>query len=213
MSLQRLRHAAVSSFRFYSALVDPGRSDLLDASRRLSGLWRQSGTSPVGGRQGSVNSRLPMVSGWLGSPHELEGSLGVLSRELGSCLQLGKTRGFVGVGTPQPERHRGDRRGRSAVAVRPQVFDAGLPDRRRLEAAVMDWQEPHDQNLSAILPNARQGTFRQTKVRVQRHVEAVLESDCQKSQRCDPRAGPVSSYAEDEQGDRRGPRRRSPALG
>jgi hypothetical protein len=25
-------------------------------------------------------------------------------------VSLGKTRGFVGVGTPQPERHRGDRR-------------------------------------------------------------------------------------------------------
>ena len=201
----RLRSFADPAVRVCPAMADCGVLHVCHATRRLPDVWRESGASSLVRWQEPVDHDVPLVLGGLGQAAFLERGCRRVLHDMAERVSLGKTRGFVGVGTPQPERHRGDRRGRSAVAVRPQVFDAGLPDRRRLEAAVMDWQEPYDQNLSAILPNARQGTFRQTKVRVQRHVEAVLESDCQKSQRCDPRAGPVSSYAEDEQGDRRGP--------
>jgi len=97
------------------------------------------------------------------------------------------------------ERHR-----RSAVAAWPQVPDAGLPDRQWIEAPLMDWQGPDNQDSAAVFPHAGQRTFRQIEVRVQRHVEAVLEGDCQESRRRDPRAGPVPHHAEDEQGDRRG---------
>ena len=43
----------------------------------------------------------------------------------------------------------------------------------------MDRQESHDPNLSAILPHVRQTAVKQAEVHLQRHVEALPQSDRQ----------------------------------
>ncbi len=72
----------------------------------------------------------------------------------------------------------GDRRGRDPVAARPPLPDAGLPDRRGLQAAVVDRPGADartacgsSSTLLGEIPAARAA------VRVQRHVAAVPERD------------------------------------
>ena len=43
-----------------------------------------------------ANDRVPLVPCWLGSSDELEGGGHMLWSELGPCVQLGKTGGFLG---------------------------------------------------------------------------------------------------------------------
>ena len=132
----------------------------------------------------------------------VEGSSRRLRYHLAEGVSVGKICGFVGLGAAEPGSHRVDRRRRSVVAEGAQLSHVGLPNRRWAQAAVMDWQGSHDQDLPAVLPNARQRTFGRSEIRLQRHVEAVPESDCQKSQPGDPRARPISHHAEDEPSDR-----------
>ena len=78
-----------------------------------------------------------------------------------------------------------------------QESDASLPNRRRAEAAVMDWQGSNREDLPAILPDAGQRTFARAEVHLQRHVEAVPEGDRQEGGPGDSRARPIPYYAED----------------
>ena len=68
----------------------------------------------------------------------LAGSGRGLLGQLGGCVSLGKTRGFVGAGASRSERDRGYRRGRDPVAPRASLPDIGLPNPGRHEALVVD---------------------------------------------------------------------------
>jgi len=61
--------------------------------------------------------------------HVVEGSRRRVPRELGSGLRSGKSGGFLGIGAPQPRRHRGDRRGRSAMETGPPIPNGRVPTR------------------------------------------------------------------------------------
>jgi len=78
-----------------------------------------------------------------------------------------------------------------------------MANRRWAQAAVMDWQGSNREDLPAILPDARPRAFQEAEVRLQRHVEAVFESDRQEGRASNPRARPFSHHAENEQSDRR----------
>ena len=182
---------------------DHGVLRLCDAPGGLPDVRRDRRASPLVRRQASIDDNVPLVPGGRGQASLLEGCGRGVWHDVAERVSLCKTCGFVGVGPPQSGRRRVDRRRRSAVAKGAQVFDAGpcsdrkRADRRWLAAAVMDRQGPHDQDLPAVLPHAGQRTFRQTDVRVQRPVEAVLEGDRQKGRRRHSCAGPVSHHAED----------------
>ena len=72
----------------FSLVDDPCRVGLYNAARQLPDVWCQSRASSVGPREESSDDPIQMVLGWLGSSDELEGSVDLLSRELGSRLQL-----------------------------------------------------------------------------------------------------------------------------
>src|SRR5207244_1181804 len=82
----------------------------------------------------------------------VEGGGGGVPHDVAEGVSLGERRGFVGSGAPRPERHRIAGGGRSPVAVWPQISDAGLSNRQRLQAAVVDRARANHQNLLAILP-------------------------------------------------------------
>src|SRR3990170_9007958 len=90
------------------------------------------------------------------------------------------------------------------MATWAQVSNDGVPDRRGQPTAIMGWERPYDQDLPAVLPHVWQGAFEPASVRVQRHVEAVPEGDCEEGGPGGPRVGSVPRDGQDEQGDRRG---------
>ena len=205
-----LRSVTGASIRVCAVIANRGLLRVGHATCRLSDMRRDSGASSLVRRQEPVDHDVPLVFGGLSQAALVAGRGRGVRHDVAECVSLGQTGCFVGFGSSQPERHRVDRCRRSAVATGAQVPDAGpcsdrkRADRRWLEATVMDRPGPHDEDLAAVLPPAGQETFRKSEVRVQRHVEAVLESDCQEGGWGHPGAGPVSHHAEDEQGDRRG---------
>ena len=90
---------------------------------------REGGTCSVGGRPESTDDGVSVVSCRLGLPDELKGRGRKFSSELGSCLQLSKTCGFVGFEASQSGRHRVDWHRRSSMAEKSQVPDGRLSDR------------------------------------------------------------------------------------
>jgi len=199
-----LRPSCRASFRVRAVVADRGYLRLRDASGRLPDMWRESRKSSLVRWQEPANDDLPLVFGWLGPATLLEGRRRGIRYHMAECVPLGKTCRFVGFGPSEAGGHRVDWRRRSAVAEGAQVSHVSLPNRQRLEAPVMDWQGSNREDLPAILPDARQRTFQEAEVRLQRHVEGVLEGDRQKSQPGDPCARSIPYYAEDEQSNRRG---------
>lgn len=197
-----LRPSATPSVRVCAAVANRGVLCLRDATCELSAVRRESRAGSVVRRQESLDDDLPLVSGRLGQASFVERRGRRIWHDVAECVSFGKTRSFVGIDAPQPRWHRVDRRRRSAVAKGSQVPDAGpcsdrkRADRRRIEATLMDRQESHNQDLFAILPDVGQRAIEPTEVRVQRHVEAVSESDCQESRRCDPCTRPIPHHAE-----------------
>ena len=194
----QLRSVAGSSVRICPAVADRGVLRLCHAAGRLPAVRRNGRACPLVRWQEPVDHDVPLVLGRLGQAAFLERCGRRVRHDLAERVSIGKTRCFMGFGAPRPGWHRVDRRRRSAVAAWPQVPDTRLPDRRRLEAAFMDWQGPNRKDLLAVLPDAGQRAFESAEVRVQRHVEGVPESDCQKSQPGDSRARPISHHAEDD---------------
>jgi len=206
-----LRPSGRASVRVCPAVADRGVLRLCHAARRLSDVWRVRRTRSLVRWQESIDDDLPLVLGGLGQATFLEGRGRRVRHDVAERVLLGKTRGFLGFGVSEPLRHRVDWRGRSTVAKGAQVPDAGLSNRQRLEAAAMDWEGSNRENLPAVLPDVGQRTFKRSEVRLQRYVETLPEGDRQEGGRSDSRARPISHYAEDEQGNRRGPSGRGEA--
>ena len=159
-------------------------------------------------REESLDDNLSVVPGLLGQEVVVERDCGGLWDDVAERIPLGKTRRILGSGAPRAGRDRVDRRRRSAVPEGAQVPDAGLPDRRRLEVALVDRPGPDGQDVFAILPDAGQRTFGPAEVYLQRHVETVSEGNRQEGRPGDSCARSVSHHAEVGQGDRRSSGRR-----
>jgi len=193
----RLRPAIAAPVRVCAAVANQGLFRLRNATSRLSKVRCEGGKGSLVRWQEPIDNDLPLVPSGLGQATFLERGCRRVRHNLAECVSLGKTGGFMGIGASEIGKHRVDRRRRSAVAKRSQVSDVGLSDRFGRQAVVMDRQGSHDQDLPAVLPDARQRTQWQTEVRLQRHVEAILESDCQEGSPGDSRARPISHYAKD----------------
>jgi len=150
-----------ASVRVRPAVADRRLLCLRDASGRMPDLWREGGAGSLVRRQAFVDDDLSLVSGRLGKAPFLERGGRGLWHDVAERVSLGKTCGVVGFGTPQLGEDRVDRRGRGAVATRPQVPDAGLSDRRRAEASVVDRPGSHRQDLLAVLSHAGQRALRE----------------------------------------------------
>ena len=208
-----LRPAARAAFRVRPAVGDRRVVRLRHAAGEMPGVRREGGASSLVRRQEPVDHKLPLVPGELGQAALLAGGGLCLRYKLAERLSLGGTGGFLGVGASGPGRDRGDWRGRDPVAAGSQVPDAGLSDRRGLPPAVVGRQRPDGQGVSRVLSHVGQGAFGPVEVRMQRHVEAVLEGDRQEGGPGGARVGPFSHHGQDEQGDRRSACRRGQASG
>ena len=143
-----LRPSGRAAIRVRAVVADRGLLRLRDAAGGLSDVRREGGASSLVRRQEPADDDLPLVPGRLGEAALVERGGRGLWHDVAERVPLGKTRCFVGFGAPRPGRHRGDWRRRSAVAEGAQVPDVGLPDRRGLQAAVVDRPGPDEPRRS-----------------------------------------------------------------
>ena len=110
-STARLRPFADPAVQVCPTMADRGVLHVCHATRRLPDVWRESRACFLVRRQEPVDHDIPLVFGGLGQATFLEGCGRGVWHDVAERVSLGKTRGFVGVGTPQPGRGRVDRRG------------------------------------------------------------------------------------------------------
>src|ERR1043166_5411768 len=95
------------------------------------------------------------------------------------------------------------------MAAWAQVFDAGLPDRGGMQAAVVRGSGSNRRELARVLGEYRRRSGRGAEVRVQRHVAAVPGRAGRACGAGDPCAGPLPHRGAAEKGGRRGASGRS----
>ena len=172
----RLPRAAL---RVRAALADRRLLRLRHAPRRLPEVRRDRRGGPVGRRQEPADHDLPLVPGRLGQAALVAGGRRRRSTPPGKRSTARSSIAVdVGPGAPHAERDRGPRRRRDPVAAGAPLPDAGLPDRRRVQAAALG-RPGADARTACGGSSACCGEERQRldPLRVQRHVEAVPEGD------------------------------------
>ena len=136
-----------------------------------------------------------------------------LSHQLGEGLPGGRVRRAVGARAPRTGFGPGHRRRRDRIRPRPQVLDAGLPDRGRLHAPAVGRQGAHERELRAVLHHDRPGAGRQDRVRLLGHVAALPGPDRQALHQSAQHPGPLPCRGQAEPGARRRARRRGAPHG
>ena len=117
-----------------------------------------------------LTHELPMVPGQLGAASLLEGGGRDLPDHLAARPQCGPACRSVGRVAPEFVGRPGDRRRRDPVAAGASLPDLGLPDRRRLQAAVVDRPGADRTGPARFLRVVRQSHPADVAVRVQRPV-------------------------------------------
>ena len=106
----RLRPPGRASVRIRAVVADRSVLRVCNASGRMPEVRREGGAGSVVRREEPVDHDLSLVPGRLGQATFVEGSGRGLWHDLAERVSLGKTRGFMGVGPPQPGGDRVDRR-------------------------------------------------------------------------------------------------------
>ena len=157
--------------------------------------------------KGRLTTTLSLVPGRLGQAALLGGGGQRLPHHLGNVCDSVRHAVSWGLVHRDLSGATSHRRGRDPVAAGPPLPDAGLPDRRGLQAAAVGRPRADRGQPAPGFGSCWAETFGcRPAFRVQRHVAAVSESDRRASRRSDPRPRPLPHHEEDERGDRRGPR-------
>lgn len=197
--VQRLRRArrpvrssGNASFRVRSPLGHGGLFRVPDATGELPELRRHGGEGALGRRKLPSDHIVPLVPGGVGQTPVVAGGGHGVPHELAERVPVGAARGLLGNCTPGVGSdwcHR-DRRDRLAKGT--QVPDAGVPDRRGLQAAVVDREGTDGSELAAVLRAAAEKCRLGNWLCLQRPVETVSERDCAVRRPCGACSRPVS---------------------
>ena len=170
-----LRHAGGPALRLRAPVAHPRGLPLRHAPRVLPALRRAGRGPPVGHRQTPTHRRLRLVPRRVGQAPVVAGGRRGVPHVLGHRLS-GRAHGRrLGPRAPRPDQHRGHRRRRAIAPPRATLPDAGLSDRRPLQASAVGRTRTQGRDIGGLLRLVRRRTQRGAVLRVLGHVEALPE--------------------------------------
>ena len=145
-----LRHAGGPALRLRAPVAHPRGLPLRDAPRVLPALRRAGRGSPVGHRQAPTDRCLRLVPRRVGQAPVVAGGRRGVPHVLGHRLS-GRAHGRrLGPRPPRPDEHRGHRRRRALAPPRATLPDAGLSDRRPLQASAVGRTRTQGRDIGGV---------------------------------------------------------------